>query len=183
METKQIEAVRELTTANSKWEEEHNRVKSDWEDAAERASGLTRSLEAAYKEIADLKRGLLEKEGEAQEMALSKEMAAKQALQERLREVQEQSRRDQEALLRRVDDSRAAAASEERQAARREEQLRQECEDLRHRLEQSENRHEEVSGCVSAATKPLLRQIASLQAGLSEAQVNLLSSNYVVNTN
>ncbi len=31
------------------------------------------------------------------------------------------------------------------------------------RLEQSENRHEELSGSVSAATRPLLRQIESLQ--------------------
>lgn len=42
--------------------------------------------------MAELKRGLMEKEGEAQEMALSKEMAAKQALQEQLREAQEQVR-------------------------------------------------------------------------------------------
>ena len=38
------------------------------------------------------------------------------------------------------------------------------------RLEQSENRHEELSGSVSAATRPLLRQIESLQASLGEAQ-------------
>jgi len=45
----------------------------------------------------------------------------------------------------------------------REEQLRRERDDLMSRLEQSENRHEELSGSVSAATRPLLRQIESLQ--------------------
>ena len=48
------------------------------EDANEKAASLKTSLESAYKEIAELKRGLVEKEGEAREMALSKEMAAKQ---------------------------------------------------------------------------------------------------------
>ena len=45
-------------------------------------AAMSRSLEAAYKEVAELKRGMLEKEGEAQELALSREMAAKQALQD-----------------------------------------------------------------------------------------------------
>ena len=54
--------------------------RSDLEDASEKATSLKTSLEAAYKEIAELKRGLVEKEGEAREMALSKEMAAKQVL-------------------------------------------------------------------------------------------------------
>ena len=62
------------------------------EDSVEKISSLKTSLESAYKEIAELKRGLVEKEGEAQELALSKEMAAKQALQEQLRELQEQVR-------------------------------------------------------------------------------------------
>ncbi len=138
----------------------------------EKVAALSRSLEAAYKEVAELKRGLLEKEGEAQELALSKEMAAKQALQEQLREVQEQSRREQQALYRQVDDLRAAQTNEERLSARSEEQLLRERDDLLARIEQSEKRNEDLSESVSAATKPLLRQIASLQASLNEAQAS-----------
>ena len=48
--------------------------------------------------------------------------------------------------------------------------MRRERDDLLARLEQSENRHEELSGSVSAATRPLLRQIESLQANLNETQ-------------
>jgi chromosome segregation ATPase len=170
IETKQIEAIQGLTTANSKWEDEHNKVKSELEDANEKIASLKTSLESAYKEMAELKRGLMEKEGEAQEMALSKEMAAKQALQEQLRQLQEQTRQEKENLYLQIDELRNSLSSEERASARREEQLRRERDDLMARLEQSENRHEELSGSVSAATRPLLRQIASLQANLNEAQ-------------
>ena len=34
------------------------------------------------------------------------------------------------------------------------------------------SRHEELSGSLSSSTRPLLRQIESLQASLSEAQTN-----------
>ena len=135
-------------------------------------AAMSRSLEAAYKEVAELKRGMLEKEGEAQELALSKEMAAKQALQDQLREVQEQSLKEREALFRQIDDLRASQSSEGRSNARREEQLLRERDDLLARLEASEKRNEDLSDSVSAATRPLLRQIASLQASLNEAQAS-----------
>ncbi len=66
-------------------------------------------------------------------------------------------------MLFQIEELRGALSAEERSTARREEQLRRERDDLMARLEQSENRHEELSGSVSAATRPLLRQIESLQ--------------------
>lgn len=153
VESKQIEAIQSLTNANSKWEEEHSKVKSDLEDATEKVASLKTSLESSYREIAELKRGLMEKEGEAQEMALSKEMAAKQALQEQLRDLQEQTMKEKDHLYMQIDELRSSLSAEERSATRREEQLRRECNDLMARLEQSENRHEELSGSVSAATR------------------------------
>ena len=97
-------------------------------------------------------------------------MTAKQALQEQLRKVQIQARSNQEALYRQIDELRNALVAEERATSRKEDQHRREREDLNERLEQAENRHEELSGSVSAATRPLLRQIESLQASLTEAQ-------------
>ncbi|XP_059079993.1 LOW QUALITY PROTEIN: TATA element modulatory factor-like [Tigriopus californicus] len=170
VESKQIEAIQNLTSANSKWEDEHKKVLSELEDANEKVNGLKTSLEGAYREMAELKRGLLEKEGEAQEMALSREMAAKQALQEQLRELQDQSRTEKDSLYRQIDELRSSLVDEERITARKDDQLRREREDLMQRLEQSENRHEELSASVSAATRPLLRQIESLQASLNESQ-------------
>ncbi len=98
VETKQIEAIQNLTSANSKWEEEHNKTVSDLEDSTEKVGSLKTSLESAYREIAELKRGLVEKEGEAQEMALNKEMEARRQLQEQLRQTQENNARDKDAL-------------------------------------------------------------------------------------
>ena len=50
--------------------------------------------------------------------------------------------------------------------------MRKEREELLRRLTDSETRHEELSGSVSTATRPLLRQIQSLQVSLKEAQSN-----------
>lgn len=44
VESKQIEAIQSLTSANARWEEEHNKVKSELEDATERVAGLKKSL-------------------------------------------------------------------------------------------------------------------------------------------
>ena len=63
-------------------------------------NGLKLSLEGAYKEMADLKRELSEKENLAQEEALEKETQARQALQEQLREQQDQHREETDRLLR-----------------------------------------------------------------------------------
>ena len=61
---------------------------------------LKLSLEGAYKEMADMKRELSEKENLAQEEALVKETQARQALQEQLREQQDQHRDETDRLLR-----------------------------------------------------------------------------------
>ncbi len=185
-----------MTSANSRWEEEHNTTLSDLEDAQEKTAGLRLSLESAYREIAELKRGLLEKQDEAKELALAKETEAKVKIQEQLRKATEEARKvslftlnskflgdsmlqrattshclqEKESLLSQLDEARAALGAEERAATRREDSLRQERDNLMARLAQSEDRHEELSASVSAATRPLLRQIESLQAGLNEAQ-------------
>ena len=53
--------------------------------------------------------------------------------------------------------------------------MRRERDDLMMKLQESESRHEELSGSLSSSTRPLLRQIESLQASLSEAQTNRYS--------
>ena len=67
---------------------------------------------------------------------------------------------------------RETLAGNERSAIRAEERMRRERDDLMTKLQESESRHEELSGSLSSSTRPLLRQIESLQASLSEAQTN-----------
>ena len=69
---------------------------------------------------------------------------------------------------------RETLAGNERSAIRAEERMRRERDDLMMKLQESESRHEELSGSLSSSTRPLLRQIESLQASLSEAQTNRL---------
>lgn len=172
LERAQIESIQNLTSANSQWEEANATMASDLEDSNEKVNGLKLSLEGAYKEVAELRRGLLQKEGEAAEAALQKETEARQALQNQLREATEAARSEKEDMLNKIDELREALSALERTASRNEDRMRQEREDLQVRLQQSEARHQELSGSMSASTRPLLRQIESLQASLSEAQLN-----------
>ena len=54
--------------------------------------------------------------------------------------------------------------------AEREEACRRELDTMRQKLDQSDRRQEEMSDCVSEATRPLLRQIESLQASMREVR-------------
>jgi hypothetical protein len=82
----QIEAIRDLSTANAKWEEANKKMASDLEDAHEKANGLRLSLETAYKEMGEIKRGLMEKEDEAREAQLQREIDAREKLERQARE-------------------------------------------------------------------------------------------------
>ena len=82
----QIEAIRELSTANSKWEEANHKMSSDLEDAHEKVNGLRLSLETAYREMGEVKRGLLEQEDAAKEAQIQKEIEAREKVERQARE-------------------------------------------------------------------------------------------------
>ena len=172
METKQIEAVRDLTNANSTWQEEAKKRDSELEDAKDQAAALKLSLESAFKEMTGLKKTLAERDDEAKEEELMKVQKLKKELQEELRRNKELAMAETDTLQRTIDELRCTLADEERASARREEHLRRERDDIQQRLAMSDARHDELSGSVSTATRPLLRQIESLQLSLSEAQAN-----------
>ena len=172
METKQIEAVRDLTNANTTWQEEAKKRDSELEDAKDQATALKLSLESAFKEMTGLKKILAERDDEAKEEELMKVQKLKKELQEELRRNKELAMAETDTLQRTIDELRCTLADEERASARREEHLRRERDDIQQRLAMSDARHDELSGSVSTATRPLLRQIESLQLSLSEAQAN-----------
>uniref|UniRef100_A0A8C9I005 TATA element modulatory factor 1 n=1 Tax=Piliocolobus tephrosceles TaxID=591936 RepID=A0A8C9I005_9PRIM len=68
--------------------------------------------------------------------------------------------------LKQVGDLRLALQRTEQAAARREDYLRHEIGELQQRLQEAENRNQELSQSVSSTTRPLLRQIENLQATL-----------------
>ena len=57
---------------------------------------------------------------------------------------------------------------QEQASSGREKMYRQEISSLRRRLEQSDNRHEDLAESFGQATKPLLRQIETLQSSVRE---------------
>ena len=87
--------------------------------------------------MSELKRNLSEKENLAQEEALVKETQARQALQEQLREQQDQHREEIDRLLRQIDELREALSGNERSAIRAEERTRRERDDLMIKLQVS----------------------------------------------
>uniref|UniRef100_A0A8C9A673 TATA element modulatory factor 1 n=1 Tax=Prolemur simus TaxID=1328070 RepID=A0A8C9A673_PROSS len=68
--------------------------------------------------------------------------------------------------LKQVGDLRLALQRAEQAAARKEDYLRHEISELQQRLQEAENRNQELSQNVSSTTRPLLRQIENLQATL-----------------
>jgi chromosome segregation ATPase len=74
VEGSQSSAIKTLTEANQAWEAENRKVKNDLEDNVEKVAGLRKSLEAAYREMAEMKRKLEDAAGEAAAATLSREV-------------------------------------------------------------------------------------------------------------
>merc|ERR1719500_2158172 len=169
LEGTQSEAIKNLTEANQAWEGENKKLKNDLEDNIEKVSGLRKSLEAAYREMAEMKRKLEEEKGEAAAAALSREVSLRKEAVSNLEEKGRAWTEARLALENQVRSSQASAKLAEESAASREEMHKQEVASLRQRLEQSDTRHEDLAESVGMATKPLLRQIETLQSNLRES--------------
>ena len=170
LEESQIETIKSLTDANKAWETESKKLKTDLEDNVEKVLGLRSSLEGAYREMAEMKRKLEEAAGEAAAAALSKEVSLKEAAMSEL----EEERRRWEVARQRLELQNASLQDSLRlsevSVAEREEACRRELDTMRHKLAQSDRRQEEMTDCVSEATRPLLRQIETLQASMREVR-------------
>jgi len=168
LEGNQSEAIKTLTDANQAWETENKKVKNELEDNLEKVVGLRSSLESAYREMAEMKRKLEDAAGEAAAAALSKEVSMREEAVSRLEEERRAWHLHKGRLEGQVVNLQDSLQMQEQASAGREEMYRQEISSLRVRLEQSDNRHEDLAESVGQATKPLLRQIETLQASLRE---------------
>ena len=106
-----------------------------------------------------MRRGLNEKEDEAEEQRRAEETEAIKNLQDQLRQQQEQNRLETDKYLRQIDELRETLSANDRGSARLEERIKREREDLMTKLQDSEARNEELRGSMTASTRPLLRQI------------------------
>merc|ERR1719158_1466878 len=168
LEGSQSEAIKTLTDANQAWEVENKKIKNELEDNVEKVVGLRSSLESAYREMAEMKRKLEEAAGEAAAAALSKEVSMREEAVSRLEEERRGWHLHKGRLEGQIVNLQDSLQMQEQAGSGREEMYRQEISSLRVRSEQSDNRHEDLAESVGQATKPLLRQIETLQASLRE---------------
>merc|ERR1719427_446067 len=168
LEGSQSEAIKTLTDANQAWETENKKIKNELEDNVEKVVGLRSSLESAYREMAEMKRKLEEAAGEAAAAALSKEVSLREEAVSRLDEERRAWNLEKGRLGGQVANLQSSMQMQEVSSSGREEMYRGEISTLRVKLELSDNRNEELAESVGQATKPLLRQIETLQASLRE---------------
>ncbi|XP_051768190.1 TATA element modulatory factor isoform X2 [Ctenopharyngodon idella] len=166
VEKQHRENIKKLNAVVERQEKELSKLQTSDEELQEKNRSLQAALDSCYKELAELHKANATKDSEAQELALSREVQAKEELSLALEKVQEESRLQQEALANQVADLRLALQRAEQQQAKKEDYLREEISELQQRLQEAETRNQELSQSVTSATRPLLRQIENLQATL-----------------
>ncbi|XP_043108351.1 TATA element modulatory factor [Puntigrus tetrazona] len=166
VEKQHRENIKKLNAVVERQEKELSKLQTSSEELQENNRSLQAALDSSYKELAELHKANATKDSEAQELALSREVQAKEELSLALEKAQEESRLQQEALANQVADLRLALQRGEQQQAKKEDYLREEISELQQRLQEAETRNQELSQSVTSATRPLLRQIENLQATL-----------------
>uniref|UniRef100_A0A4W4FIV1 TATA element modulatory factor 1 TATA binding domain-containing protein n=1 Tax=Electrophorus electricus TaxID=8005 RepID=A0A4W4FIV1_ELEEL len=166
VERQHRENIRKLNCAVERQEKELSGAQSENEELQEKNRSLQAALDSSYKELTDLHKANATKASEVQELALSREVQAKEELSLALDKAQEEARLQQEVLANQVADLRLVLQRAEQQQARKEDYLREEISHLQQRLQEAETRNQELSQSVTTATRPLLRQIENLQATL-----------------
>ncbi|KAL6464362.1 hypothetical protein MHYP_G00266790 [Metynnis hypsauchen] len=166
LEKQHRENIKKLNSVVERQEKDLSKLQTELEELQEKNRSLQAALDSSYKELAELHKASATKASEAQELALSREVQAKEELCLALEKAQEEARLQQEALANQVADLRLALQRAEQQQARKEDYLREEISELQQRLQEAETRNQELSQSVTSATRPLLRQIENLQATL-----------------
>ncbi|XP_051528913.1 TATA element modulatory factor-like isoform X2 [Myxocyprinus asiaticus] len=166
VEKQHRENIKKLNAVVERQEKELSRLQTSSEELQEKNRSLQAALDSSYKELAELHKANATKDSEAQELALSREVQAKEELSLALEKAQEESRLQQEALGDQVANLRLALQRAEQQQAKKEDYLREEISELQQRLQEAETRNQELGQSVTSATRPLLRQIENLQATL-----------------
>ncbi|XP_066151451.1 TATA element modulatory factor isoform X2 [Euwallacea fornicatus] len=154
VERTQIEAVHNLTTKNKKLDNELSKLKSQLEDLTQKFDTTKKSLDAAKKELIDKSR-------------TSSELVARQQLLEKLENEKRMTESQNEDVINQLDDLRYQLRKSEEEHVKKEQKFKQENNNLLRRLEEAENRNEELSQSVMEISKPLVRQLENLQAAHS----------------
>ncbi|EFA00297.1 TATA element modulatory factor [Tribolium castaneum] len=151
VERSQIEAVHQLTAKNKKLETEVDKFRSQLDDLTQKYDTVKKSLDAAKKELVDKNK-------------TSSELIAREHKLESLENEKKQTESQNAAILNELEELRSKMRQLDLDYAKKEQSLRKENNDLLRRLEDAEARNEELSQSVLEVSKPLVRQLESLQA-------------------
>ncbi|XP_044736036.1 TATA element modulatory factor [Chrysoperla carnea] len=157
VERSQIEAIHQLTSKNNVLDRENSLLKSQLDDTTQRLETIKTSLDAAKKELSD-------KQNASHELSVREKALAEMETSKRITQSQN------EEILNQLEDLRDKLRQTEQEYSRKEAALRDENNELLRRLENSEARNEELAESISQATKPLIRQLDSLQSTYSFKQ-------------
>ncbi|CAL1266451.1 unnamed protein product [Larinioides sclopetarius] len=163
-EKKHIDVIRNLNMSVKKLEKDVSMLKSDLEDSKEKEYSLKRSLDSTYKEFTDLQKAYSAKEKEVEELKSDLELKAKEDLQQKLENANKEAAREKEMLLSEMQELRYTISRSQDEANLREKMFKDEIASLQKRLQEAEERNEELTKNMSSATRPLIRQIENLQA-------------------
>jgi len=142
-------------------------AESQMEDDKAKMESLKVSLEASNLEISSLKTRLIEADSLVAEAEGKAERNATKAIEREFEAAQETLIAEREALAAALEDLRVHASRQERDMSRREDVLKQELSALQLRLQEADERNEQLVESMGGATLPLLRQIENLKLTMS----------------
>lgn len=151
VERTQIEAVHQLTERNKKLENDLAKTQSNLDDYIEKYDTVKKSLEAARKELNDKNR-------------ISNQLTAKDKLVESLENEKKIAESQNEEVVNQLQYLRQKLHESESEFLEKERKLKLENNELLKRIENAETRNEELSQSFVEVSKPLVRQLESLQA-------------------
>lgn len=163
-EKKHIDVIRNLNNSVKKLEKEVSMLKSDLEDSKEKEHSLKISLDSTYKEYTELQKFYSAKEKEVEELKSDLDSKAKEDLKQKLENANKEANREKEVLLSEMQQLRYTISRTQDEANMREKMFKDEIASLQKRLQEAEERNEELTKNMSSATRPLIRQIENLQA-------------------
>ncbi|KAJ3663191.1 hypothetical protein Zmor_007495 [Zophobas morio] len=151
VERSQIEAVHQLTAKNKKLDTEVIKLQSQFDDLTQKYDTVKKSLDAAKKELVDKNK-------------TSSELIAREHKLESLENEKRQTESQNAAIISELEELRSKMRQLDLDYAKKEQFLRKENNELLRRLEDAEARNEELSQSILEVSKPLVRQLESLQA-------------------
>lgn len=148
------------------------KLENDLKMTRDQGQSIQQSLEQAWKDVADLKKQLVDVSGQMQSDALANELSISNTLRLDLETAHKEHQLELMQLKKELYETRSSLARLQSESEWQQEHSRKELYTYQQRLQDSESRLEELMANAQESTRPLLRQIDALQSQLSAAQMS-----------